>query len=130
MKDAYFLGSSLSEIRSFPKDVRQEIGFAIETAQLGGKAINVVPLVGFKGAGVLEVISDCDGDTFRAVYTVRFRETVYVLHAFKKKSTRGIATPRKEMNLVRSRLRDAQAHYENEKENRLPEQKNVRTKGA
>ena len=129
MKETIFLGSSLNEIRKFPREVRQEIGFAIETAQLGGKAINVVPLVGFSGAGVLEIFSDFDGDTFRAVYTVRFAETVYVLHAFKKKSTRGIATPRKEMNLVRSRLRVAQDHYENEKEERVPERKNVRTKG-
>ncbi|WP_082143719.1 type II toxin-antitoxin system RelE/ParE family toxin [Nitratireductor soli] len=129
MKDAFFLGSSLDEIREFPKEIRQEIGFAIETAQLGGKAINVVPLVGFKGAGVLEIFSDCDGDTFRAVYTVHFGETVYVLHAFKKKSTRGIATPKKEMNLVRSRLKVAQEHYRSEKEERVPERRNVRTKG-
>lgn len=129
MKDTYFLGSSQSEIRSFPKEVRQEIGFAIETAQLGGKAINVVPLVGFKGAGVLEIFSDFDGDTFRAVYTVRFPETVYVLHAFKKKSKSGIATPRKEMELVRSRLRAAQIHYQNEKEKRVAERRNVGTKG-
>jgi phage-related protein len=129
VKDAFFLGSSLDEIREFPKEVRQEIGFAIETAQLGGKAINVVPLVGFNGAGVLEIFSDFDGDTFRAVYTVRFSETVYVLHAFKKKSTRGIATPRKEMSLVRSRLRAAQDHYLNEQKERDSERKNVRTKG-
>ncbi|MER9750667.1 type II toxin-antitoxin system RelE/ParE family toxin [Mesorhizobium sp. M0140] len=129
MKEAIFLGSTLVELRGFPKEVRDEIGFAIETAQIGGKAINVVPLVGFKGAGVLEVISDFDTNTYRAVYTVRFHESVYVLHAFQKKSVRGIATPRREMDLVRSRLKEAQKHYEEERKQRIAEQKNVRTKG-
>ncbi|MBZ9797399.1 type II toxin-antitoxin system RelE/ParE family toxin [Mesorhizobium sp. ES1-4] len=129
MKEAIFLGSTLVELRAFPKEVRDEIGFSIETAQIGGKAINVVPLVGFKGAGVLEVISDFDTNTYRAVYTVRFHETVYVLHAFQKKSVKGIATPRREMDLVRSRLKEAQKHYEQERKQKVSEQKNVRTKG-
>ncbi|MER9438674.1 type II toxin-antitoxin system RelE/ParE family toxin [Mesorhizobium sp. M0618] len=129
MKEAIFLGSTLVELRGFPKEVRDEIGFSIETAQIGGKAINVVPLVGLKGAGVLEVISDFDTNTYRAVYTVRFHESVYVLHAFQKKSVRGIATPRREMDLVRSRLKEAQKHYEEERKQRIAEQKNVRTKG-
>jgi phage-related protein len=129
VKEAIFLGSTLNEIRGFPKEVREEIGFSIETAQNGGKAINVVPLVGFKGAGVLEIISDFDGDTFRAVYTVRFSETVYVLHAFQKKSVKGISTPRHQMELVRSRLKAAQKHNEDERKQKVAEQKNVRTKG-
>ncbi|TIM05826.1 type II toxin-antitoxin system RelE/ParE family toxin [Mesorhizobium sp.] len=129
MKEAIFLGSTLVELRDFPKEVRDEIGFSIETAQIGGKAINVVPLVGFKGAGVLEVISDFDTNTYRAVYTVRFHETVYVLHAFQKKSVKGIATPRREMDLVRSRLKEAQKHYEEERRQKIAEQRNVRTKG-
>ncbi|APH74086.1 type II toxin-antitoxin system RelE/ParE family toxin [Aquibium oceanicum] len=127
MKTTFFLGSSLDQIRSFPKEVRQEVGFAIETAQLGGKAINVVPLVGFKGAGILEIFSDFDGNTFRAVYTVRFPETIYVLHAFMKKSKRGISTPRQEMEMIRSRLKAAERHYENEKKREAAEKKNVGT---
>ena len=80
-------------------------------AQVGDKHEAVKPLKGFKGAGVLEVVADHDGDTFRAVYTVRFTEAVYVLHVFQKKSMRGIATPSKELNLVAARLKQAEAHH-------------------
>lgn len=111
MKETYFLASTQDEIREFPEAVRKEIGFAIYAAQEGGKAINVTPMVGFGGAGVLEVISNYDGDTYRAVYTVRFQGALYVLHAFKKKSVRGIATPKKELDMIKHRLKQAEAHY-------------------
>lgn len=81
------------------------MGFALFQAQRGGKHLQAKPLKGFKGGGVLEVVEDFDGDTFRTMYTVRFADAVYVLHAFQKKSKKGIATPKREMDVVRSRLR-------------------------
>lgn len=68
-------------------------------------------MAGFGGAGVLEIVEDSDGDTYRCVYTVRFSDVVYVLHAFQKKSRRGIETPQSEMDLVKSRLKLAEDHY-------------------
>ncbi len=85
------------------------MGFALYQAQLGGKHIAAKPLRGFKGAGVVEVVDDHDGDAFRAVYTVRFADAVYVLHAFQKQSKRGATTPKRDMDLIRDRLRMAQA---------------------
>jgi phage-related protein len=81
-------------------------------AQLGRKAPYAKPVKGFGGAGVLEVVDDFDGDTYRAVYTVRFAGAVYVLHAFQKKSRRGIATPRQEIRLIEERLQRAREDYE------------------
>ena len=130
MKNIFFLGTSRDVIRDeFPKDVRQEIGFSLNTAQLGGRAINAVPLVGFGGANVLEVVSNAEQGTFRAVYTVRFKDAIYVLHAFQKKSKRGIATPKKEMAVVKQRLRVAREHYERVHEKQKAEKRNARTKG-
>lgn len=111
MKPTHWMGSSLSDVRDFPDDVRSEVGYAIHLAQLGDKSVNAVPMVGFGGAKVLEVVIDEAGDTYRAVYTVRFPKAVYVLHAFQKKSVRGAATPRPDMNVIRIRLRYAEAHY-------------------
>jgi phage-related protein len=104
-----FVGSSRDDLSSFPDDVKRSIGLALRAAQKGGRHRDAKPLKGFKGAGVLEVISDFDRNTFRAVYTVRLRGIVYVLHAFQKKSRRGIKTPLHEMEKVRSRLKDAEA---------------------
>ncbi len=87
------------------------MGGALWDAQLGGKAPYAKPLKGFGGAGVLEVVDDFDGDTYRAVYTVRFAGIVYVLHAFQKKSKQGIATPQKDLDLIRRRLAEAQRLY-------------------
>lgn len=113
MKDVVFVGSSLDDIKSFPEDVKREVGFAIYTAQGGGKAINVTPMLGFGGAGVLEVISNCDGDTYRSVYTVKLGDIIYVLHAYMKKSLRGAKTPPKDMRLIRERLKQAeQKHFQ------------------
>jgi phage-related protein len=88
------------------------MGFALYLAQMGGKHPDAKPLRGFGGAGVLEVVDDFAGDTYRAVYTVRLSTAVYVLHAFQKKSKRGIATPKQDMELIRARLRRAQEHDE------------------
>ena len=90
----------------------REIGYALYLAQLGGKHGSAKPLKGFGGAGVLEVVEDHDGDSYRAVYTVRFSEAVYVLHAFQKKSKHGIETPPQEMDKVRARLKRAEEEYE------------------
>ena len=88
------------------------MGFAVFQAQCGGKHIAAKPLKGFKGSGVLEAVDDFDGDTYRAVYTVRFADAVYVLHAFQKKSKKGIATPRRDVDLIAARLRMAEEIHE------------------
>ncbi len=75
-------------------------------------------MLGFGGANVLEVIANCDGDTYRAMYTVRFEEAIYVLHAFQKKSKRGSKTSKKDMDLIKVRLKQAQEHYERQYERR------------
>jgi len=108
MREVVWVGSTRTEVRSFPLAVRRSIGIALRAAQQGTMFTNVKPLKGFGGAGVFEVISDYDGDTYRTVYTVRLKTAVYVLHAFQKKSTRGIATPKRELDLIRRRLADAE----------------------
>jgi phage-related protein len=107
-----FIGSSKGDLSGFPDDVKRCIGLALRTAQKGGKHPDAKPLKGFKGAGVLEIISDFDGNTFRAVYTVRLRGVIYVLHAFQKKSRKGIKTPLNEMEKVKSRLKDAEVLHQ------------------
>jgi phage-related protein len=87
-----------------PRDVKSAFGYALHVAELGGKAPNVKPLKGM-GAGVLEVVDDHDGDTYRAVYTVRFASGIYVLHAFQKKARSGIATPKHDIDLIKDRLK-------------------------
>lgn len=104
MKPVVWVGDSLRVLKSFPSGVQDEVGYALYLAQRGGKHVSAKPLKGL-GPAVLEVVSDHRGDTFRAVYTVRLAETVYVLHAFQKKSKRGIATPRPEIDLIKRRLK-------------------------
>jgi phage-related protein len=104
-RDIIWVTSSLEDLRRFPQPVQKVMGFALFQAQRGGKRLQAKPLKGFGGAGVLEIVEDFDGSTFRAVYTVRFADAVYVLHAFQKRARRGIKTPRRDMDLVRSRLR-------------------------
>lgn len=106
-KPVRWIGSSLNDLRAFSEPVRLRVGGAIWEAQLGRKALWAKPLKGFGGAGVLEVVDDHDGDTYRAVYTVRFAGVVYVLHAFQKKSKSGVATPRREIALIEQRLKRA-----------------------
>ena len=104
VKPVVWVGDSLRVLKSFPSGVQDEVGYALYLAQRGGKHVSAKPLKGL-GPAVLEVVSDHRGDTFRAVYTVRLAETVYVLHAFQKKSKRGIATPRPEIDLIKRRLK-------------------------
>jgi phage-related protein len=107
VKPLRFVGSSYQELCAFPREVYRSIGQALMIAQLGEKAENAKPLKGFGGAGVLEIIEDHRGDTYRAVYTVRFASAVYVLHCFQKKSPRGDQVPRLNRELTERRLRDA-----------------------
>jgi phage-related protein len=103
-----WMGSSRKDLRGFPLEVRRSIGHALYAAQQGEMDPAAKPLRGFGGGSVLEVVADHRSDTWRAVYTVRFSDAVYVLHAFQKKAKRGIATPRGELELIRARLADAQ----------------------
>jgi phage-related protein len=105
-KPLIWIGDSLKALQDFPEDVKDEMGFALFQAQTGRMHVKAKPLKGL-GAGVLEVVSDHRGDTFRAVYTVRLAGRVYVLHAFQKKSKSGIATPKTELDLIKQRLRRA-----------------------
>ncbi len=111
-KPLFWVGSSLADLKDFPDEVQNVIGYALDKAQQGGKSPIAKPLQGFSGAGVLEVVDDFDGDTFRTVYTVRFSHVVYVLHAFQKKSHRGIATPKHDIELVKTRLKRAESDYQ------------------
>ena len=103
-----WVGSSLKGLREFPEAVKDEIGFALYEAQCGLKPLDAKPLKGFGGANVLEIVSDYQTDTYRAVYTVRFGERVYVLHAFQKKSRKGIATSQSDIELIKRRLKQAE----------------------
>ena len=110
-KRVIWIASSREALRAFPEPVKDAVGYALYLAQIGGKDEAARPLLGFGGAGVVEVIKDFAGDTYRAVYTVRFAGAVYSLHAFQKKSKRGVATPKQEIDLVRGRLKQAEEHY-------------------
>ena len=105
-KPVVWVGDSLRVLRTFPAPVQDEIGYALFVAQRGEKHESAKPLKGF-GAGGLEIVSDHRGDTFRAVYTVRLGERVFVLHAFQKKSKRGAATPQAELEMIKRRLKRA-----------------------
>jgi len=111
-KPVRWVGSSKEDLSSFPEEVRQRVGGALWEAQIGRKAPYAKPLKGFGDAGVLEVVDDFDGDTFRTVYTVRFAKALYVLHAFQKKSKRGAATPKAELDLIDQRLKRAKEDYD------------------
>ncbi len=107
----YWIRSSLKDVTRFPAEVQRSLGFALSAAQYGGKHFSAKPWKG-GGPGVLEVVKDYDGDTYRAIYTVRFSNAVYVLHAFQKKSPRGIETRQSDIALVKERLKIAQQDYE------------------
>jgi len=108
LKPVTWVGTSLKDLREFPAPVQDVMGYALYLAQRGGKHQDAKVLTGFGGAGVVEIIKDYRGDTFRGVYTLRFAGTVYVLHAFQKKSKSGRATPRRDMELIQRRLREAE----------------------
>ncbi len=111
LKPVVWIGSARTDLRAFPEPVKDLIGYALYVAQRGGKHPDARPLRGFGGAGVLEVIEDHHGDTYRAVYTVRLPGRVYALHVFQKKSRTGIKTPKAEMDLIRKRLMRAEKQH-------------------
>lgn len=107
-KPLEWIASSYKDLMALPVDVRRLFGFALSLAQMGDKSDSAKVLQGFGGAGVLEVVESDVGGTYRAVYTVKFPEAVFVLHCFQKKSKRGIATPKEDMDIVRARLKVAE----------------------
>lgn len=108
LKPLVWIGSSRKDLRALPDPVQDHIGYALYVAQRGGKHRDAKTLTGFGGASVQEIVTDYDHDTYRAVYTVRFVERIYVLHVFKKKSKSGIATPKSDLELIERRLKQAQ----------------------
>jgi phage-related protein len=108
LKPVTWVGTSLKDLREFPETVQDHMGYALYVAQRGGKHQDAKVLSGFGGAGVVEVIKDQRGDTFRAVYTLRYAGSVYVLHVFQKKSKTGRGTPRRDVELIKQRLREAE----------------------
>jgi phage-related protein len=112
LKQIEWIGSSLEDLKEFPKEVCEVIGYALYFAQTGGKHPSAKPLKGFTGAGILEIVEDYDGDTYRAVYTVKLASRVYVLHVFQKKSKHGISTPQQDIDLVKERLKRAKLHHD------------------
>lgn len=111
-KTVEWVGTSLDDLKDLPDEVQKQLGYALYLAQIGDKHPDTKPLKGFSGASVLEVVEDFDGDTYRAVYTVKFQRAVYVLHVFQKKSKHGIATSKQDLDLIKKRLQKAEEHYE------------------
>jgi phage-related protein len=111
-KPVEFMGSARRDLGGLPRHVRFVFGYAILLAQTGRKHPDAKPLRGFGGAGVLEVVKDFDRDTYRVAYTVKFEGVVYVLDAFQKKSKKGKATPKADIDRIKMRLKAAQEHYE------------------
>jgi phage-related protein len=109
-----WIGSSKADLLEFPREVVDDIGYALSVAQLGGKHPDAKPWKG-EGSGVLEVVERFDGDAYRAVYTVRFEGVIYVLHAFQKKSPKGVKTDKRDVDMVHERFKRAQEDYETRK---------------
>jgi phage-related protein len=118
VKPLFWVASSKRDLKAMPTDVQDTFGFALHQAQAGRKHDHAKPLKGFGSAGVLEVVESSQDGTYRAVYTVKFANAVYVLHCFQKKSARGIATPKRDIDIIRARLKAAQAHAEGEENDR------------
>ena len=111
VKPLEFLGSSRKDLKAMPDAVRRTFGTALYLAQTGEKSAKAKPLKGFRGAGVLEIVEEYNTDSYRAVYTVRFAEAIYVLHVFQKKSRSGIATASRDLDLIKTRLKEAEEMY-------------------
>ena len=114
-KPIWWVGRSKDAFEQFPHEAQEDILYSLEKAQWGGKALSAKPQQGFRGAGVLEIVENYDGDAYRAIYTVKFKEAVCVLHVFQKKSKRGIRTPRREMRVVEANLRGLIEYIKNRK---------------
>ncbi len=111
LKPVVWIVHCKSDFLEFPDDVKAVVGYALYVAQRGGKHPDAKPLHGFGGAGILEVVTDHRGDTFRTIYTVRLAGRVYVLHAFQKKSKSGVKTPMPEIDLLKARLKRAETWH-------------------
>ncbi len=111
LKSVFWIASSKRDLQGLPKRIRRTVGQALLAAQLGRKHPDAKPLKGFGGAGVLEIVENDLGSTFRAVYTVRFAGVIYVLHVFQKKSRQGIRTPPEEIEKIKGRLKEAEKDY-------------------
>jgi len=112
LKPLKWIGSSKKDLLGMPDAVIDLVGYALHMAQRGLKHNQAKVLKGFSSAGILEIVEDDDGNTYRAVYTVRYQNAVYVLHCFQKKSHKGISTPKHEMDIVTARLKLAREHSE------------------
>lgn len=110
LRPLFWVASSKRDYGTFPAQVQANLGFELFLAQTGQHPPSAKPLKGL-GGGVLELIEDHDSGTHRAVYAVRFKEAVYVLHAFQKKSKSGIATPKRDIDLITRRLKDAEIDH-------------------
>lgn len=115
-KSVVWIGSSLKDLSRFPGSVKVFFGYGIFLAQIGDKHVSAKPLQGFGGASVQEIVEDFAGNTYRAVYTVKFGDFVYVLHAFQKKSKKGNETPQADIELIKKRLKDAEADFRRRQE--------------
>ncbi len=124
-----WVGSSKKDLGAMPEGVQDVFGYALHLAQEGGQHADAKVLKGFGGAGVLEVVEDDSDGTWRAVYTVKFSTAVYVLHVFQKKSKAGIKTPKKELELIKLRLKAAEMDHQNE-EKKHEDAKNQRERSG
>lgn len=111
-KPIIWIGSSLDDLRSFPDEVKREVGYALHEVQSGRKPLSAKPMEGFRGATVLKIVENHHGETYRTVYTVKFEESVYVLHSFQKKSKSGIATPKQDIDLIQRRYKVAEEEHQ------------------
>jgi phage-related protein len=109
LKPLKFVGGSKKDLSAFPSAAKQDIGHSLFLAQQGGRAVNAKIMQGFGGGSVVELVEDFDGDAYRCVYTTKMQDAIVVLHAFQKKSKRGVETPKHDVELIRARLRDALA---------------------
>lgn len=110
IKPLFWIGSCKKDLLAMPEEVQDLFGFALYEAQIGKKHAQAKPMKGFGSGGVLEIVEDWRGDTFRAVYTVKLGASLYVLHCFQKKSTKGMATPKPDLDKIQARLKAAEAH--------------------
>jgi phage-related protein len=108
LKPVWWIGSTKKDLLALPEEVQHQIGFALYQVQLGKMPDEAKPLKGYGGASVQEIIVDFNRDTYRAVYTIRFADRVYVLHVFKKKAKSGIATPKSDVELIERRLKQVE----------------------
>ena len=106
----FWVASAKKDLMDMPEDVRDTFGYALHLAQIGGKHAQAKPLKGFGSADLVEIVEDFKGDTFRAVYTVRCQEKIYVVNSFQKKATQGIRTPKPDMDKIHERLKWAERH--------------------